>query len=1173
MASDFGKTWWGSEWLRSLTNIDYANRIPRGARYARNGSVKEIVISDNVIDAKVQGSRRTPYSVTIKVDKFSAKETEALMDGILAHPAIVAELLNRKLSPAVNDIAKENRLKVFPTSWRDLGMNCSCPDWAVPCKHIAAVIYMVGQEIDNNPFLVFKLHGVDIIGELAKRGIAIDAGKMSAVPDEREAFGLVPLLDKTDKKDSPQCLPRFDFSKIANLGEAILKLLPASPAFYADGDFMKRYEENMKRAAKAARNILNGKKYVYEALDSSIGHLPKKDVSDIRLVVDKNHHVEAHFSGYKTKNSVVDLMEYLSALPEEKIYESSNTVFAFRSCFVLALRLAVKGNIEPVIVLQKDGSVNVAWTPFMSDKQTAAILEQLDAFFTKDSMVLECTGRSKLVPSRPAWIICSCFLTVLVRQTHKPLTWWDKVYELFFDDDWEKFDGVGEKNVPGGIKSWTDHLSAPQLRYLPMIMVRDESEDGSEFLLEMTVADAQANDKTEVALHDVFTDKAYQRARYNILRDVSLLSSLVPGIDQYLANEARKPMAMDNAAFSQFLINVVPAMRLLNIRLLLPKSLQHLLRPKPSVSLSAKQSDGKSFLRLDQLLQFDWKVAVGDDLISPEEFRGLLGRAEGLIRFKQQYIYVTADDLKRIEKAFASRNEMTPARMLQVALSGEYKSAKVSISPEVKELIRKWTTQQEIEVPKEIHATLRPYQKRGYEWMYQNMRLGFGSILADDMGLGKTLQVITLLQKLKDDGQLERQRAIVVAPTGLLANWQAELQRFAPTLSVFVYHGQRRNLKEFDADILLTSYGLVRSDIDQLKKLKWTVSVIDEAQNIKNSSTAQSKAVRSLKADTHIAMSGTPVENRLSEYWSIMDFANKGYLGTIKSFNEDYARPIQQEGDTACAERFRRITAPMMMRRLKTDKNIINDLPEKIEQDEFAMLTPQQAAIYKQVLDESMKVIEGMDEDDGTQLFKRQGLILQMMLALKQICNHPAQYLKNGETDPVLSGKTEMLLDLVSSIDDAGEKAIIFTQFKEMGDMLVKFITDATGVEPMFLHGGCTIKQRKEMVDRFQNARADKFFILSLKAAGTGLNLTAATHVIHYDLWWNPAVEAQATDRAYRIGQHQNVMVHRFITKNTFEERINDMINSKRQLADMTVSSGESWIGRLSNKELREIFE
>lgn len=1172
MARDFGKTWWGNEWLRSLTNIDYANRIPRGARYARNGSVRKIVINDNVIKAKVQGSRLTPYSVSIKVNKFSAKETDVLMDGILAHPAIVAELLNRKLSPAVNDIAKENRLKVFPTSWRDLYMECSCPDWAVPCKHIAAVIYMVGQEIDNNPFLVFKLHGVDIIKELAKRGIAIDAGTLSAVPDERDALGLVPI-SKLKGQTGPTSLPHFDFSKIANLGNAILKLLPASPAFYSDGDFMKRYDENMKRMAKAANNILNGKKYVSEVLDTNIGHLPKKEVSDISLIVDKTHSSEVCFSGRKTKNNIVDLMEYLIALPEEKVYESSNTVFAFRSSFVLALRLAAKGNIVPVVIQQKDGSVNVVWTPFMSDRQTAAILEQLDAFFSQGSIVMESGVRRRLVPSRPAWFATSCFLTVLVRHTRKRLSWQDKVYELFFDNDWKKFDDVGEKNVPGGIKSWIDHLTTPQLRYLPMVMVRDDREDGSEFLLEMTVTDTKTNDHTEVSLHDVFTDDSYQRTRYGILRDVSLLSSLVPGIDRYLANEARKPIIMGNAEFLQFMINVVPAMRLLNIRVLLPKSLQHLLRPKPSVSLSVKQNDGKSFLRLDQLLQFDWKVAIGKDLISPEEFHSLLGRAEGLVRFKKQYIYVTAEDLKRIEKAFASRNEMTPARMLQVALSGEYKTAKISISPEVKELIRTWTTQQEMDVPKEIHATLRPYQKRGYEWMYQNMRLGFGSILADDMGLGKTLQVITLLQKLKDDGQLKIQRAIVVAPTGLLANWQAELQRFAPTLSVFVYHGQNRNIKDFDADILLTSYGLVRSDIDILKKRKWTVVVIDEAQNIKNSGTAQSKAVRSLKADTHIAMSGTPVENRLSEYWSIMDFANKGYLGTIKSFNDDYARPIQQDGDTACAERFRRITAPMMMRRLKTDKNIISDLPEKIEQDEFAMLTLQQAAIYKQVLDESMKVIEKVDEDDGTQLFKRQGLILQMMLALKQICNHPAQYLKNGETDPALSGKTEMLLDLVSSINDAGEKAIIFTQFKEMGDMLVKFITEATGVEPMFLHGGCTIKQRKEMVDRFQNGRADKFFILSLKAAGTGLNLTAATHVIHYDLWWNPAVEAQATDRAYRIGQHQNVMVHRFITKNTFEERINEMINSKRQLAEMTVSSGESWIGKLSNKELREIFE
>lgn len=534
---------------------------------------------------------------------------------------------------------------------------------------------------------------------------------------------------------------------------------------------------------------------------------------------------------------------------------------------------------------------------------------------------------------------------------------------------------------------------------------------------------------------------------------------------------------------------------------------------------------------------------------------------------------MSENDLRKLEKTLASQREMTPAKMLQVALAREYKGAKVELTPEVKKLIAEWTTLKDVPVPKGINAQLRPYQERGYAWMYHNMRLGFGCILADDMGLGKTLQVITFLQKLKDENQLEQKPALVVAPTGLLANWQAELQRFAPSLSVFLYHGAKRNMNQFSYDILLTSYGLVRSDVDLLKKRKWWVVVIDEAQNIKNNDTAQSKAVRSLKADVHIAMSGTPVENRLTEYWSIMDFANKGYLGTIKSFKEEYVNPIQDYGDVACADRFRRITSPMMMRRLKTDKTIINDLPDKIEQDEFAMLTPQQAALYKKVLEESMKVIEGFDESDNKQLFERQGIILQMMLALKQVCNHPTQYLKDGQFVPSLSGKTEMLLDLIDSIVESGEKVLVFTQFKEMGDMLQRFIEERIGVQPMFLHGGCSIKQRKEMVDRFQqNKRSDRVFILSLKAAGTGLNLTAATHVVHYDLWWNPAVEAQATDRAYRIGQKKNVVVHRFITQNTFEERINDMINNKRTLAEMTVSTGENWIGKLSNKELKEIF-
>ena len=525
-----------------------------------------------------------------------------------------------------------------------------------------------------------------------------------------------------------------------------------------------------------------------------------------------------------------------------------------------------------------------------------------------------------------------------------------------------------------------------------------------------------------------------------------------------------------------------------------------------------------------------------------------------------------------MNNALSETKNVTSGQLLQTALLGSYKSAPVTITDEARALIKFFTDEREIQVPSGINAELRPYQKRGYSWLYRNMRIGFGSILADDMGLGKTLQTITLVQKLKEDGQLKEKGILIVVPTGLLSNWQSEITRFAPDLTSFIYHGTAREMPKIMPDVLLTSYGVLRSDTKIFAKKQWAVMVIDEAQNIKNPSTAQCKSVKSISADTHIALSGTPVENRMSEFWSIMDFANNGYLGSLKSFGEEYAKPIQVFNDENCAARFRKVTAPFMMRRMKTDKSIINDLPDKIVLDEYSSLTANQAALYHKTLEAAMAEIEEKDTTDNKALFERQGLILQMILALKQICNHPAQYLKNGDLRPELSGKVEMLLDRIEAIVDAGEKVLIFTQFREMGDMIVKFAAQRLGTAPLFYHGGCSVKQRNDMVSMFQNSREHKVFVLSLKAAGTGLNLTAASHVIHFDLWWNPAVEAQATDRAYRIGQDKNVIVHRFITKDTFEEKINEMIQRKKHLAEMTVATGENWIGKLSNKELYEIF-
>ena len=474
-------------------------------------------------------------------------------------------------------------------------------------------------------------------------------------------------------------------------------------------------------------------------------------------------------------------------------------------------------------------------------------------------------------------------------------------------------------------------------------------------------------------------------------------------------------------------------------------------------------------------------------------------------------------------------------------------------------------------LPGALLATLRPYQQRGYAWLYRNARLGLGSVIADDMGLGKTLQVIATLQKLKEDGDLDRGKALVVVPTSLLTNWQKEIARFAPSLSVAVFHGIRRELAQHAAenrpDVLLTTYGVARSEAAALKTLSWRVVVVDEAQNIKNPATAQTKAVKAIPATAFIAMSGTPVENRLSEYWSIMDFANRGFLGKLPQFTREYTIPIQTHHDQQAVQRFKRVTAPFLLRRLKSDRSIISDLPDKIEQDQYCALSKAQSALYESVVQEGLRVISG--ESDT---FKRQGLVLQMILALKQICNHPAHYLKQGQADAALSGKTGRFLELVEDIHASHGKVLVFTQFREMGELLRGWLRDRYGRDPLFLHGGLTRAKRDAMVERFQNDRTERVFLLSLKAGGTGLNLTAASSVIHYDLWWNPAVEAQATDRAYRIGQRQNVQVHRLITRATFEERINDMIRAKRELAELTVGVGEQWIGNLDGRELEDLF-
>jgi SNF2 family DNA or RNA helicase/uncharacterized Zn finger protein len=1171
VAKQFGNTWWGAHWLKSLDHIDYNNRLPRGASYARNGHVEKVEINGNQINAKVSGSRPKPYKVTIIVPPFFADKIGIMMSQIIQRPMLISRLLNRDLDPEILQIAEKAGLKVFPQQWTDFKMQCSCPDWAVPCKHLAAVIYMISQEIDNNPFLVFQLHKVNLIDELIKKDIHIESNKNT------EIARLADLLRGEKKKntanfDVEQAYQRIDFSQLQSITGPLIQILPDAPPFYNQGNFRNQYAAIIQKITKEAERIFRKNLKLDDYFPSAKINLPLSHHSEIKIMANYNGDWEVVNEQQRAiKNE--ELLLLLWQLNPDHLDDYQPSVAALHKLLFASLHLIANGAVVPQIVQLENKKFYIRWLPALIDNRVKALCSKLRSILPPDLILSQQILRKKettMPVDDPAINLLSLFLTLLIpRFSGNAII--DEIMALFFKNHPYSFTGVGESALSGGIKVWLDRFFLTSENFKPVITVTEQLENT--FGVSISIEEMANPGHMPFSLNAILTQKQHQDHRFKILQSLSLLSPFIQGLDKHINEQAKQAISFDFKEFAPFLMNMLPAIRLLDIKTFLPKSLQELLRPKASVKLTSKSVADGSVIRLDDLLTFDWQIAIGDQVMTPDEYKKLIRNASGLMKFKGQYIYVDESDLEKLHKHFTNSKPLSSFQLLQTALMEEYEGTPVILSGEVKKMIKELTSDKDIPLPQGLQAILRPYQHRGFSWMYRNMKIGFGSILADDMGLGKTVQVIAILMKMKEEGSINaKQKALIVVPTGLLNNWQAEIEKFAPSLTTHTYHGTARDLKEFSADVMISTYGVVRSDADILKKKKWQVLVIDEAQNIKNNGSSQSKMVKSLSSNIRIAMSGTPVENRLSEFWSIMDFTNKGYLGNAKSFSDDFASPIQLFNDEHAIKRFRKVTSPFLMRRLKSDKSIISDLPDKIEQNQYSTLTKSQAVLYEKTLQIAMEEIEGISESDHESLFKRQGLVLQMILALKQICNHPTQFLKNGKIDSSLSGKTILLLDMLESIIDSGEKVLIFTQFREMGNLLQQFISERFGEEAMFLHGGCNIKQRQDMVDRFQNNRADKIFLLSLKAAGTGLNLTAATQVIHYDLWWNPAVESQATDRAYRIGQKKNVQVHRFITKNTFEERIDEMIQKKKHLADMTVATGENWIGKFSNKELREIF-
>lgn len=468
------------------------------------------------------------------------------------------------------------------------------------------------------------------------------------------------------------------------------------------------------------------------------------------------------------------------------------------------------------------------------------------------------------------------------------------------------------------------------------------------------------------------------------------------------------------------------------------------------------------------------------------------------------------------------------------------------------------------DIPDDLTGELRPYQKMGYSWLVQNIKYNFGCILADDMGLGKTIQVLTTILHFKEQNPYDNEPSLIIVPPTLLSNWENEIKKFTPTLSYYIYHGSNRTFPLEEYDIILTSYGVIRLDLDMFSDKKWFICVIDEAQNIKNPNTQQTKAIKKVPAINKIALTGTPIENKLTDYWSIFDFVNKGYLSSLDNFKANYVFRIERLEEESTLEKFKTITKPFVLRRLKTDDNIKDELPDKIVNDIYCSMTKKQILLYN-------AIIEGIFEDlEGKTGIERRGIILNIITGLKQACNHPAQYLRSDNPKINESGKMELLITLLENILYADEKVIIFTQYAKMGEIIQKLVSKKLKTDVLFLHGSLTQEKRTEVISTFQEDENHKILVATLKTGGVGLNLTAAQNVIHYDLWWNPAIENQATDRVHRIGQEKDVMVYRFITKGTLEEVIDEMSKNKLNLAEKAISNDETFITEMSDDELKE---
>jgi SNF2 family DNA or RNA helicase len=750
-------------------------------------------------------------------------------------------------------------------------------------------------------------------------------------------------------------------------------------------------------------------------------------------------------------------------------------------------------------------------------------------------------------------------------------------------------------------RTWRDRIRHVQTKtsFYLCFQLQEPSQSEGNWQLQFLVAPRQ-DTSTYVSLAEYWSSPPKQRKQLqkqfgesfeqHLLLNLGYAARICPQLWQGLETDQPQSVVMDLAGAFEFLQGAAWVLESAGYKVMIPawwtpKGHQRArirLKAKGKSLTSSKNKD-KSYFSYDNLVQYQYDLAIGDKKVTEKEWLALVNAKSPLVQFRGQWMHLDQDKMQQMLEFWKKQQQENPELSLIEFMrltgeGGESLEVEFDRTQTLAEMIAKLHDKTQLEAiadPTQFHGTLREYQKRGVSWLSYLEQLGLNGCLADDMGLGKTVQVIARLVQEQEQSKAPLQPTLLIAPTSVVGNWRKEIEKFAPHLRSIVHHGTERakTVAEFQAiasenNIILTSFTLIRKDLKLMESVDWHRLILDEAQNIKNPKAEQTKAILKLSAPHRLALTGTPVENRMLDLWSIFNFLNPGYLGKEAQFRKTFEIPIQKNNDITSSTTLKKLVEPFILRRVKTDQTIIKDLPDKVEQKLYCNLTKEQASLYEAVV---KTITEELDTTEGIQ---RKGLILATLLKLKQICNHPRQFLQD-ESDFTLerSHKLSRLSEMVSEAIAEGESLLIFTQFTELGEALEKYLRHTCRYNTYYLHGGTSRVKRESMVAEFQDPETEpSVFILSLKAGGVGITLTKANHVFHFDRWWNPAVENQATDRAFRIGQKKNVFVHKFVAIGTLEERIDEMIEDKKKLAGAIVGADESWLTKLDNEAFKQLI-